>query len=31
LREWRGSIIAPIVAHALNNFVATTLLILMLA
>jgi membrane protease YdiL (CAAX protease family) len=29
LREWRGSIIAPMVGHALNNFVATTLLILM--
>jgi membrane protease YdiL (CAAX protease family) len=31
LREWRGSVIAPMVAHALNNFVATTLLIMMLA
>ncbi len=30
LREWRGSIIAPVVGHALNNFVATTVLILML-
>jgi membrane protease YdiL (CAAX protease family) len=30
LREWRGSIIAPIVGHALNNFVATTVLIFML-
>jgi membrane protease YdiL (CAAX protease family) len=26
-REWRGSLIAPMVAHALNNAVATTLMI----
>ena len=30
LREWRGSLIAPIVGHALNNFVATTVLIFLL-
>ena len=26
LREWRGSIIAPMTAHALNNFMVTVLL-----
>ena len=31
LREWRGSIIASMVGHALNNFVAVTVLILMFA
>jgi len=31
LREWRGSIIAPIVLHALNNAVVMTIAILMLA
>jgi membrane protease YdiL (CAAX protease family) len=25
LREWRGSIIAPMAAHALNNFIVLTL------
>lgn len=29
LREWRGSLIAPIAAHALNNGAAVTLLMLM--
>jgi membrane protease YdiL (CAAX protease family) len=29
-REWRGSIIAPAVAHALNNGAVTVLLVLML-
>ena len=28
LREWRGSIIAPIVAHALNNSVVVSMLVL---
>jgi membrane protease YdiL (CAAX protease family) len=28
LREWRGSLIASMVAHGLTNFVTTTLLIL---
>lgn len=31
LREWRGSIIAPVVAHALNNGMVTTLLLLLFA
>lgn len=31
LREWRGSIIAPAVAHAINNGAVTLLLILLLA
>jgi membrane protease YdiL (CAAX protease family) len=30
LREWRGSLIASMVGHALNNFVATTVLIFVL-
>jgi membrane protease YdiL (CAAX protease family) len=30
LREWRGSIIAPMVAHACHNFIATTALLLLL-
>ena len=30
LREWRGSIIAPMAAHAFNNFVAITLALLLL-
>jgi len=30
IREWRGSIVGPMVAHALHNAAATTLLILML-
>jgi membrane protease YdiL (CAAX protease family) len=29
LREWRGSIIAPTVAHAINNGVVTTMVVLM--
>ena len=28
MREWRGSIIAPIVAHAINNGAVVTLLVL---
>ena len=31
LREWRGSLIAPMVAHGLNNAVVTTLLILLMS
>ncbi|MGA2499720.1 MAG: type II CAAX endopeptidase family protein [Tepidisphaeraceae bacterium] len=31
LREWRGSLIAPATAHAINNFVATTVLFVLLA
>ena len=31
LREWRGSLIAPMVAHALHNFVLVTILILVMA
>jgi membrane protease YdiL (CAAX protease family) len=31
IREWRGSIIAPTVAHAINNGVVTILLVLLLA
>ena len=27
LREWRGSIVAPVVAHACNNFVIVSLLL----
>ena len=30
LREWRGSLIAPIAAHACNNFLALTLALLLL-
>ena len=30
LREWRGSLIAPMTAHALNNFVALTVALLVL-
>jgi membrane protease YdiL (CAAX protease family) len=30
LREWRGSIIAPMAAHAFNNFVAITLALMLL-
>jgi membrane protease YdiL (CAAX protease family) len=30
LREWRGSIIAPMTAHAFNNFVAITLALMVL-
>jgi membrane protease YdiL (CAAX protease family) len=30
MREWRGTINAPIVAHAINNFVVLTLNVLML-
>jgi membrane protease YdiL (CAAX protease family) len=30
LREWRGSIIAPMVAHAANNFLALTLSLVLL-
>ena len=30
LREWRGSIIAPVTAHAFNNFVAITLALMVL-
>ena len=30
LREWRGSIIAPITAHALNNFIVSTVMILVM-
>jgi len=30
LREWRGSIIAPMTAHAFNNFVAITLALMLL-
>ena len=29
-REWRGSLIAPMVMHAINNTTITCLLILML-
>jgi membrane protease YdiL (CAAX protease family) len=29
LREWRGSLIAPITAHALNNFIAITFAMLL--
>ena len=31
IREWRGSIIASAVAHALNNGVVTLLLVLLLS
>ena len=31
IREWRGSIIAPVVAHAINNGAVTLLLVTMLA
>lgn len=31
IREWRGSLIAPVIAHGLNNFIITLLLILTLA
>ena len=31
IREWRGSIVAPVVAHALNNGAVTLLLVLILA
>jgi hypothetical protein len=30
LREWRGSAIAPMVAHGVNNAVAVSVMILML-
>jgi membrane protease YdiL (CAAX protease family) len=30
LREWRGSIIAPVTAHAFNNFIAITLALMLL-
>jgi hypothetical protein len=30
MREWRGTINAPIVAHAINNAVVLTLNVLML-
>jgi membrane protease YdiL (CAAX protease family) len=30
LREWRGSLIAPMAAHAFNNFLAVTLALLLL-
>ena len=30
LREWRGSIIASMVGHAINNAMAVTLLILLM-
>jgi membrane protease YdiL (CAAX protease family) len=30
LREWRGSLIAPIIAHACNNFLAVTAALLLL-
>ena len=30
LREWRGSLIAPVAAHACNNFLALTLALLLL-
>lgn len=29
IREWRGSILAPVAAHALNNFIAVTLITIM--
>ena len=29
LREWRGSLIAPVTAHALNNFIAITFALLL--
>ena len=31
LREWRGSIIAPMAAHAFNNFIAITLALALLS
>jgi membrane protease YdiL (CAAX protease family) len=31
IREWRGSIIAPVVAHAINNGAVTVLMILLLS
>ena len=31
VREWRGSIVAPVVAHALNNGVVTLLVVVLLA
>jgi membrane protease YdiL (CAAX protease family) len=30
LREWRGSLIASMTAHALNNFLALTMVIMAL-
>jgi len=30
LREWRGSLIAPMAAHALSNFIVLTLALLLL-
>jgi membrane protease YdiL (CAAX protease family) len=30
LREWRGSIIAPMAAHAFNNFIAITMALVFL-
>jgi membrane protease YdiL (CAAX protease family) len=30
IREWRGSLIAPVAAHALNNFLALTFALLLL-
>jgi membrane protease YdiL (CAAX protease family) len=30
LREWRGSIVAPVVAHAINNGVILILLVLLI-
>jgi membrane protease YdiL (CAAX protease family) len=30
LREWRGSIVAPVVAHACVNAVTVTMLVLMM-
>jgi membrane protease YdiL (CAAX protease family) len=30
LREWRGSLVAPIAAHAFNNYAAVTLMLLLL-
>jgi len=30
IREWRGSLIAPVAAHALNNFLALTIALLLL-
>jgi membrane protease YdiL (CAAX protease family) len=30
LREWRGSIIAPVAAHAFNNFIVITIALLFL-
>ena len=30
VREWRGSLVAPMVGHFIQNFVVTTVMILMM-